>query len=110
MGVVGIAQAFLGLSVLFARVGVGWALALLLLALPSLWCAFARGGRAAAVPFLVGAALVVLGALAEETGGPRWLPVGACLLGLVSLVVGTLDTLPGWRHGHHTPVGRRPHA
>lgn len=93
--VVGIAIVILGMGGLIDRVGLLLSAAVFVLGTAALPYAYAEGTRAAAVPFLVGALMVVIGGIAMATG-TRGYGFITSLLGVVALGYGAAAELPRW--------------
>ena len=87
LAVLGIGTAILGMGDLIARVGIGWGVAVLLLAVGILYSAFGQGPAAHGLPFLCGAILSGLGVLAYLLGRSHGYALASLLLGLATLVV-----------------------
>jgi len=107
-GVLGIGTAALGVVALLAGEPVGWSIATLLLSLATGVCALSRERRVLVrvLPFVVGAALVVLGGIGFVGTSRPGFVLAAAGLGLLTLVVGTLAEYPELLGGPRPPHRR----
>lgn len=94
--VVGIAIVLLGMAGLIDRVGLLMSAVVFILGTAALPYAYAETRRAAAVPFLVGALLVMVGGIGMATDVPTTYGALTSFLGVVSMGYGAAVELPRW--------------
>jgi hypothetical protein len=100
----GVATAFVGMGDLIDRIGIGWGVAVLLLAVGILYSAFARGPIVHTLPILCATVLCGVGVLAFLVGRPLGYAVLCLGLGLAILAV----ELAARRMRTHPPRAHTP--
>ncbi|HLT31276.1 MAG TPA: hypothetical protein VK013_14640 [Myxococcaceae bacterium] len=94
--VVAIGIVILGMAGLIDRVGLLMSAAVFILGTASLPYAYAETRRAAAVPFLVGALLVMLGGIGMATSVPTTYGFFTAFFGVLAMGYGAAVELPRW--------------
>jgi spore maturation protein SpmB len=101
--VVAIAIVLLGMAGLIDRVGLLMSAVVFILGTAALPYAYAETRRAAAVPFLVGALLVMVGGVGMATDVPTTYGALTSFLGVVAMGYGAAVELPRWHSAFAKP-------